>query len=138
MFCGMPRMYGWAVSSRSGAGLRMPAKEPPSGYFWPSARNRSSRPRWSMISMLRACRPSERTIGVGSASLSSTSTGTPCSRSSLASHKPVGPPPATITSIMNPPLPRSRFWLRLQILQHDPGLAASPPVRYTLRVAGSA
>jgi hypothetical protein len=31
-----------------------------------------------------------------------------------------------------------RFWLRPAILRHDPGLAASPPVRYTLRVARSA
>src|SRR5260370_7894576 len=30
-----------------------------------------------------------------------------------------------------------RFWPRSEILHHDPGLAARPPVRYTLRVAGS-
>src|SRR5215217_8223049 len=30
-----------------------------------------------------------------------------------------------------------RFWLRPAILRHDPGLAASPPVRYTLRVERS-
>ena len=30
-----------------------------------------------------------------------------------------------------------RFWPRPAILRHDPGLAASPPVRYTLRVEGT-
>src|SRR6266536_1946832 len=30
-----------------------------------------------------------------------------------------------------------RFWPRPAILRHDPGLAASPPVRYTLKVARS-
>src|SRR6266536_2812998 len=30
-----------------------------------------------------------------------------------------------------------RFWSRPAILRHDPGLAASPPVRYTLKVARS-
>ena len=29
------------------------------------------------------------------------------------------------------------FWPRPTILRHDPGLAASPPVRYTLKVDGS-
>ena len=29
-----------------------------------------------------------------------------------------------------------RFWLRPAILRHHPGLAASPPVRYMLKVAG--
>ena len=106
MVCGMPRMYGCAVSSRSGAGLGMPAKKPPTGYCLPSARNRSSRPRWSITSMLRTCRPSARTILVGSASFSSTSTCTPCSRNSLASIMPVGPPPAMITSIMEAPVRR--------------------------------
>ena len=32
MVCGMPRTYGCAVSSRSGDGLAMPAKKPPTGY----------------------------------------------------------------------------------------------------------
>ena len=31
-----------------------------------------------------------------------------------------------------------RFWPRPAILRHDPGLAASPPVRYRLKVEGSA
>ena len=56
-----------------------------------------------MTSMLRTCRPSERTTLVGSGSRSSTSTPTPCSRSSLASITPVGPPPAMITSITATP-----------------------------------
>src|SRR6266498_451929 len=30
-----------------------------------------------------------------------------------------------------------RFWPQPEILRHDPGLAASPPVRYTLRVERS-
>lgn len=30
-----------------------------------------------------------------------------------------------------------RSWLRPEILRHDPGLAARPPVRYMLKVAGS-
>jgi hypothetical protein len=30
-----------------------------------------------------------------------------------------------------------RFWLPPEILRHDPGLAASPPVRYMLKVARS-
>src|SRR3954470_8426055 len=132
--------------------------------------------------MLRTCRPSARTYLLGSASFSSTSACTPCSRNSLASIKPVGPPPATITSIMNTPhstklalrpaAPRGpaartpappprarreshqrfevsrdpyvdvlrriphirRSWPRSEILRHDPGLAARPPVRYRLRV----
>src|SRR3954447_253327 len=33
-----------------------------------------------------------------------------------------------------PPVPR--FWLRPAIVRHDPGLAASPPVRYMLKVEG--
>ena len=33
-----------------------------------------------------------------------------------------------------PPVPR--FWLRPAIVWHDPGLAASPPVRYMLKVEG--
>jgi len=53
-----------------------------------------------MISMLRGCRPSERTALLGSASFSSTSTSTSCSRNSLASIIPVGPPPLMITSNM--------------------------------------
>jgi hypothetical protein len=30
-----------------------------------------------------------------------------------------------------------RFWLRLAIMRHDSGLAASPPVRDILRVSGA-
>ena len=101
--CGMPRMYGWTVSSRSGNGLGMPAKAPVSGYRVPFARNRSSRPRWSITSMLRTCSPRARTCLVGSVSRSSTTTRAPCSRNSPASIMPVGPPPATITSITKTP-----------------------------------
>src|SRR5437016_8072708 len=56
-----------------------------------------------MISMLRGCKPSERTSLLGSASFSSTSTSTSWSRSSLASIIPVGPPPLMITSDMKTP-----------------------------------
>ena len=100
----MPSTYGCAVSNRSGQGLLMPAKKPPTANCWPSARNRSSSPRWSITSTLRTCRPSARTYTAGSASFSSTSACTPCSRNSPASIKPVGPPPATITSIMKIPI----------------------------------
>ena len=48
------------------AACAMLAKKPTTGYCWPSARKRSSRPRWSMISMLRTCRPSARACSVGS------------------------------------------------------------------------
>src|SRR4051812_15552285 len=58
-----------------------------------------------MISMLRGCRPSERTAVLGSASFSSTSTSTSCSRNSPASIIPVGPPPLMITSTMATPIP---------------------------------
>ena len=44
---------------------------------------------------------------LGSASFSSTSTCTPCSRNSLASIMPVGPPPAMITSKIWNPNPRN-------------------------------
>ena len=133
--CGMPRTYGCAVSSPLGDGFAMPAKpKPPTGYCWPSARNRSSRPRWSITSTLRACRPSARTTLVGSASFSSTGACTPCSRNSLASITPVGPPPATITSIITIPISAASRFDRV-IVRHEPGLAASPPVRDKLRVA---
>ena len=50
----------------------------------------------------RAGRARGRT-GVGSATFSSTSTCTPCSRNLPASIMPLGPPPTTITSIMKSP-----------------------------------
>src|ERR1700674_1563674 len=89
--------------------------------------------------MVRECRPRER--GLSSLKLARRSTMTtsvPANVSSAASIIPVGPPPATTTacSVIRHPHPR-RFWFRSEILQHDPGLAASPPVRYTLRTAGS-
>src|SRR5919107_5850740 len=107
--------------------------------------------------MLRTCRPSDRTCLVGSSSFSSTSACTPCSRNSQASINPVGPPPAMMTSNMTLPhfatvvfeAGRSarahesalrnfrRLRLRPEILQHYPGLAARPLVRYRLEVARS-
>ena len=56
---------------------------------------------------------------------------TPCSRSSLASIMPVGPPPATITSIMHSPV--SRWGVApAGTLLHDPGLAQAPRHRSSL------
>ena len=57
----------------------------------------SSRPRWSRISMVRACSVDARDSVVGSASRSSTSTSAPPSRSSPASISPTGPAPTTMT-----------------------------------------
>ncbi len=101
--CGMARPNGCAVSNRSGHGLAMPAKLPTLNRSL-TARNRSSRPRWSITSTLRTCRPSARDCMVGSANFSSTTVRTPASRNSLASIKPIGPPPATITSIITTPI----------------------------------
>src|SRR4051812_34778316 len=109
-----------------------------------------------MISMLRGCRPSERTALLGSPSFSSTSTSTSCSRNSAASIIPVGPPPLMITS--NTRNPDSRTHLpacgsgsrnspqrspspqacrpRPAILFVGGGLAASPLPSHILKVAG--
>src|SRR5438874_8770630 len=67
-------------------------------------------------------------------SRSSTTTCTPCSRNSLASIKPVGPPPAMITSIITPPIsdrtdcslaaiPLFSFYLSVISFGHDARLA---------------
>src|SRR5206468_7577665 len=56
--------------------------------------------------------------------------------SSPANISPVGPPPATTTAwsaIRHPHF--RRFWFQPETMLHDPGLAASPPVRCMLRVA---
>src|SRR5216683_4431897 len=90
--------------------------------------------------MVRECRPRER--GLSSLKLARGSTMTtpiPANVNSAASIIPVGPPPAITTAcsaIRHPHF--GRFWFRLEILQQDPGLAASPPVPYTLRTAGVA
>src|SRR6201996_5949439 len=94
--------------------------------------------------MVRECRPPAREpITSWLARRSTMATSTPANASSPANINPVGPPPATTTAcsdIGTSPTshPRfSEFWLRPAILQHDPGLAASPRVRYTLRVGRS-
>jgi hypothetical protein len=74
--------------------------------------------------------PSERTTFVGSASFSSTSTRTPCVRSSLASIMPVGPP-RTLESF-----DYLQALASAKDVRHNPGLAASPRVRYTVQWRG--
>ena len=49
--------------------------------------------------------------------------------------RPRATPTSTTTHAFRYPHFR-RFWLRPAILRHDRGLAASPPVRYSLRVGG--
>ena len=101
--CGMPRTYGWAVSRCSGDGLAIPAKNPPTGYCLPSARNRSSRPRWSISSMLRACSPSAADHLGRLRRLLQDETLHPLQPQLAGQHQPVGPPPTTITSIISHP-----------------------------------
>src|SRR6266536_896770 len=56
---------------------------------------------------------------------------------------PTGGPTSHVTHnspkahVLRESLISRRFWPRPTILRHDPGLAARPPVRYTLRVARS-
>src|SRR3989442_10311857 len=89
--------------------------------------------------MVRECRPREREpVRSWLARRSTMATSTPASASSPANISPVGPPPATTTSwsaIRHPHF--LRFWFQPETLMHDPGLAASPPVRCMLRVARS-
>src|SRR5450759_3535440 len=89
--------------------------------------------------MVRECRPPAREpTSSGLARRSTIATSTPANASSPANVSPVGPPPAITTACSVIPHPHfRRFWSRLEILQHDPGLAASPLVRYTLRTARS-
>src|SRR2546430_17505769 len=87
--------------------------------------------------MVRECSPPEREPTRSSLARRSTmATSTPANANSPANISPVGPPPATTTacSAIRHPHPR-RFWFQPQTLQHDPGLAASPPERCMLRVA---
>src|SRR6267142_1761904 len=87
--------------------------------------------------MVRECRPPEREPTRSSLARRSTmATSIPASAHSPANIIPVGPAPATNTacSAIRHPHPRN-FWSRPEILQYDTGLAASPPVRYTLRMA---
>jgi hypothetical protein len=81
-------------------------------------------------------------------------TSQPAAPPSRAARTPAPLPRAPATALPVPPLVRPhhvphtstthatscphfrRLWPRPTILRHDPGLAASPPVRYKLRVAG--
>src|SRR3984893_4452313 len=103
--------------------------------------------------MVRACRPPARErSGSGVARRSTMTTSTSARANSAASIIPVGPPPAITTacSVIATPRPDTSttthplrsshfriFWLADGIMRHDPGLAASPPVRYKLKVERS-
>src|SRR5438876_3042118 len=97
---------------------------------------------------------------------STMATSTPANANSPANISPVGPPPAITTACsviatLRPAAPRvppsdrrprathlsstaqtlhdshfHRFWPQPAIMRHDPGLAASPPVRYRVKVEG--
>src|SRR6266508_2069718 len=105
----------------------------------PCDRKRSAIPRWSRTSMVRECRPPAREpMRSWLARRSTMATSTPANASSPANISPVGPPPATTTACSAIRHPHYRaFWFPPETLLHDPGLAASPPVRCMLRVAGS-
>src|SRR5260221_9290015 len=109
--------------------------------------------------MVRECRPPAREPARSWLARRSTmATSTLANANSPANISPVGPAPAITTAcpfIATLPVRRPRatytptsthasrdshfrrFRPRPTILRHDPGLAASPPVRYTLRVEGS-
>jgi hypothetical protein len=61
-------------------------------------------------------------------------TSTPAKANSAADISPVGPPPATTTSINPIPIPHVGF--RTAIVRHDPGLVTSAPVRRIMNMAG--
>ena len=99
--------------------------------------------------MVRECRPPAREpIRSWLARRSTMATSTPAKASSPANISPVGPPPATTTAWStfprdladaneiqtSQPPDSNEFWLRPAILRYDPGLAASPPMPYMLRV----
>src|SRR5229473_6768994 len=66
---------------------------------FPSARKRSTTPRWSSTSMVRECRPLDRELSSLTLGRRSTMrTSVPASVSSAASIIPVGPPPAITTA----------------------------------------
>src|SRR6202171_3550934 len=93
---------------------------------FPSARKRSTTPRWSSISMVRECRPLERELSSLKLGRRSTMrTSVPASVSSAASIIPVGPPPAITTACSD--IHHSSFpSVCHETLHHTPGLAASP------------
>ncbi len=81
--------------------------------------------------MVRACRPPAREPASSWLARRSTmATSTPANANSPASINPVGPAPAITTACsVIATLPE----LRVAILRHDAGLAASSPVRDTLQ-----
>jgi hypothetical protein len=94
-------------------------------------------------------------LGTSSSLVAFPLTSRPAAPPSRAARTPAPPRPALATAPPVPPAVRHRvplrstttharrapclrpFLVRPPILQHDPGLAASPPVRYTLKVARS-
>ena len=77
---------------------RVPAN-PATWAFWPSEMKRSAIPRWSKISIVRACSPPEREpMRSWLARRSTMTTSIPARASSPASISPVGPPPAITTA----------------------------------------
>src|SRR5258708_33252680 len=100
---------------------------------FPSARKRSTTPRWSSTSMVREWRPLERELSsLKLARRSTMRTSVPASVSSAASIIPVGPPPAITTAcsdIHHSSLPN----VCRETLHHARGLAASPRGGATLR-----
>src|SRR6266849_3771617 len=93
---------------------------------FPSARKRSTTPRWSSTSMVRECRPLERELSsLKLARRSTIRTSVLASVSSAASIIPVGPPPAITTACSD--IHHSAFPNVCQeTLHHTRGLAASP------------
>ncbi len=85
--------YGLAVVRSSGVPPKCPA--PPAGGVPSSA----SRPRWSRISIVRACRVEARDSVSGPVRRSSTTTSAPPRASSPASIRPTGPAPTTSTCV---------------------------------------
>ncbi len=94
----------------------------------PAARKRSATPRWSRISIVRACSPPAREPASSwLGRRSSTTASTPASASSAASISPVGPPPAITTecSVIHTLLP-SNPRLRRGSMGHGRALLQGP------------
>jgi hypothetical protein len=114
--------------------LRCPA---PTGRI--TGVSRSVEPRVGHV-LISRCLPSDESAGRSAESGGAhTRTSVPSARNRTAS--PISGPsprPPYIDNNTRTSCPHfRRLWPRPTILRHDPGLAASPPVRYTLRVARS-
>jgi len=103
------RFIGWR--------MKAPAAGAPTGRMAPSAR----RPRPAPRSPAPRTPAPPRRVPVTAPRVP------PAARRPRASHTP------TTTHALATPIFR-RFWPRPAILRHDPGLAASPPLRYTLKM----